>query len=356
MALVSRLPPTKFFLHDNARIPIFSSSPNRTPNYFSRSKSVLNVPPTTIISCALQQGPASSASSSPGQGASEEEELRVVTAIQTSYNDIVIIETREYRALLLDSTQNVHSIFNNGPDKWTGSYWDEFAALPAIIPRDGPVAILGLGGGTAAHLMLDAWPGLDLEGWEIDEVLIHKARDYLGLSALERPAGRLEVKIGDALSPSPEASRRYAGIVVDLFGGGRVLPLLEEEETWAELKGRLMPGGRIMVNCGGIDIVRLSWAPAWELNPTIRAMRAVFGGGSVAELCWKKAEGYNYMALTGPLPDLDEWASLVPSQLRDNVRQWRCTWRWFVEISSSSTNCTWIACDGRDFSNRKKFI
>lgn len=253
-----------------------------------------------------------------------------MTAVRSSYNEIVIVETREYRALLLDSTQNVHSIVNKGPDKWTGSYWDEFVALPAIIPTDGLVGILGLGGGTAAHLMLDAWPGLDLEGWEIDEVLIDRAREYLGLSALERPHGRLEVKIGDALAPSPESLGRYAGIVVDLFGDGRVLAELEEEGTWAELKGRLMPGGRIMVNCGGIDRVRLSWASPWELNQTIKAMTAVFGGGGGGggggELSWKKTEGDNYMALTGPLPDLEAWAGLVPSRLRENVRQWRPVW------------------------------
>lgn len=274
------------------------------------------------MSCTIQQGPTSSALSSHGQGGKEDEkedEFRVVTAVHTSYNEIVIVETREHRALLLDSTQNVHSIIKKGPDKWTGSYWDEFAALPAIIPREGPIAILGLGGGTAAHLMLDSWPGLDLEGWEIDKVLIDKARDYLGLSALERPQGSLEVRIGDALSPFPD-SGTYAGIVVDLFEGGMVLPALEKEGTWAELKGRLMPGGRIMVNCGGIDQMRRSWASPWELNPTIKAMTAVFGGGG--DLSWKKTAGDNYMTLTGPLPDLEEWAGLVPTRLRENVMQW----------------------------------
>lgn len=27
------------------------------------------------------------------------------------------------------------------------------------------------GGGTAAHLMLELWPSLQLEGWEIDEIV-----------------------------------------------------------------------------------------------------------------------------------------------------------------------------------------
>lgn len=84
---------------------------------------------------------------------------------------------------------------------------DEFVGLPAIVP-EGPIAIFGLvshsiseqqmntllkfdgsylvfdealktqngqclqGGGTAAHLLLDSWPSLKLEGWEIDEIVM----------------------------------------------------------------------------------------------------------------------------------------------------------------------------------------
>ncbi|KAJ0016747.1 hypothetical protein Pint_11687 [Pistacia integerrima] len=100
----------------------------------------------------------------------EDESFQVLTAIRSKYNDIVIVDTSTSRMLLLDHTNNVHSIFNKGLQKWTDSYWDEFSSLPAIVPK-GPIAIYGLGGGTAAHLMLDLWPSLQLEGWEIDEIV-----------------------------------------------------------------------------------------------------------------------------------------------------------------------------------------
>ncbi|KAF5729255.1 hypothetical protein HS088_TW21G01416 [Tripterygium wilfordii] len=147
----------------------------------------------------------------------EEEDYQVLTAVRSKYNDIVIVDTPKSRVLLLDSTHNVHSIINKD-SKWTDSYWDDFAALPPIVP-EGPIAMLGLGGGTAAHLMLDLWPSLQLEGWEIDEILIDKAREYLGLSALEKhteAGGVLKVHIGDALSPSGNISGAYAGHV-DMF-------------------------------------------------------------------------------------------------------------------------------------------
>ncbi|XP_030963758.1 uncharacterized protein LOC115984913 [Quercus lobata] len=118
--------------------------------------------------------------------------------------------------------------------------------IPAVVPV----------GGTTARLMLDLWPSLQLEGWEIDEILIEKSREYLGLSDLEKhtvAGGILNVHIGNALSQSVNASGGFAGIVVDLFSGGKVLPRLQEVQTWLELNDRLMPNGRLMVNCGGID-------------------------------------------------------------------------------------------------------
>ncbi|XP_010251725.1 PREDICTED: uncharacterized protein LOC104593530 isoform X2 [Nelumbo nucifera] len=159
----------------------------------------------------------------------EEPEFQVVSAVRSNYNEIVIVDTPDSRVLLLDSTHNVHSIFRKG-QKWTGSYWDEFASLPAIVPH-GPIAILGLGGGTAAHLMLELWPSLKLEGWEIDAILIDKAREYLGLSDLEKcteAGGVLHVHVGDALSPLAVVPGGFAGIVVDLFSDGKVLPQLQE--------------------------------------------------------------------------------------------------------------------------------
>ncbi|KAK7323775.1 hypothetical protein VNO77_27266 [Canavalia gladiata] len=265
----------------------------------------------------------------------EEENFQVLTAIRSDYNDILILDTPKSRMLLLDSSHCVHSILYK-EQKWTGSYWDEFASLPAIVPK-GPIAILGLGGGTAAHLMLDSWPSLQLDGWEIDQILIDKARDYFGLSNLEKTTedgGILKVHIGDVFIPSEDLHGRYAGIVVDLFSDGEVLPQLQEVSTWLELHKRLMTNGRFMVNCGAIDgggssamdgsvgPEVLSSDESWLLNPALEALSKAFPG----QLSWKrmpKENGENFMALTGPLPDLESWSASVPSALSLSVKDWR---------------------------------
>ncbi|KAK1440879.1 hypothetical protein QVD17_06712 [Tagetes erecta] len=244
-------------------------------------------------------------------------DYQVLSAINTPYNDILILDTADSRMLLLDSTHNIHSIFIKGEGQpWTGSYWDEFSSLPPIIPQ-GPIAIFGLGGGTAAHLMLTLWPSLQLHGWEIDQILIDKARQHLGLSHLEKhtqSGGLLNVYIGDALSTSTTIPGGYAGIVIDLFSGGDVLPQLQQVETWLQLNDKLMPNGRLMVNCGGTT-------SSWENNSTLKTLCKAFPG----QVNWKKmpkSEGENYLALTGPLPDLTLWAAALPDRLGVSVMQW----------------------------------
>ncbi|KAK8649211.1 hypothetical protein V6N13_129945 [Hibiscus sabdariffa] len=268
----------------------------------------------------------------------EEETFHVLTAIKTVYNDIVIVDTADSRMLLLDSTRtlpfflslkhlsttryyydsfpnpnadSIHSILQKGGEKWTGSYW---------------------GGGTAAHLMLDAWPSLQLEGWEIDEILIDKAREYFGLSNLERcneVGGGLQVHIGDVFSPEQHLPSGYAGIIVDLFSDGKVLSQLQEVKTWLELSNRLMPYGRLMVNCGGVSessidgkVNHQSVDEIWILNSTIKALAEAFPG----QVNWKRmpeSQGQNYLALTGPLPDVTSWSAMVPTSLSEAVKQWK---------------------------------
>ncbi|KAJ4961752.1 hypothetical protein NE237_021662 [Protea cynaroides] len=265
----------------------------------------------------------------------EEEEFQVLAAVRSNYNEIVIVDTPKSRILLLDSTHNIHSV-SNKREKWTGAYWDEFASLPAVVPQ-GPIAILGLGGGTVAHLMLDIWPSLKLEGWDIDGILVDKAREYFGLSDLEKgteAGGVLHVHVGDALSPSPTVHGRFSGIIVDLFSDGKVLPEMQEVSTWLEMSSRLMPHGRIMVNCGGnhaetsiikdgIVFPELSANDgAWVQNSIITALCKAFPGN----VSWKRmarADGENYLALTGPLPDLNAWSAIVPDHLSSNVKHWR---------------------------------
>ncbi|XP_044371466.1 uncharacterized protein [Triticum aestivum] len=256
------------------------------------------------LSCAPDEVAATDAEQQQGE---EEEELVLLASYRTAFNEVImVIDSPSNRYLVLDPTRNVHSIL---PKKsaWTNSYW---------------------GAGTAAHMMLEVWPWIQLIGWEIDPTVIELSRDYFGMSTLEKTTelgGSLSVHIGDALSPSATVEGGFAGIVVDLFADGKVLPQLQEAETWLEIAKKLMPDGRIMVNCGAGDTAISLAADAdvssWVQNPTIKALCSAFPG----QLNWKRLsekESVNYVALTGPLPDLEEWSTSVPSELSLRVKQW----------------------------------
>ncbi|GMH28780.1 hypothetical protein Nepgr_030623 [Nepenthes gracilis] len=313
----------------SSRPEVISATPNETLRSITSNRdrgatSAINVPSFSLSSGFI--------------GKDDQEtvqEFQMLSTISTEYNNITILDSPRSRLLLLDDTQNIHSILYKG-QKWTDSYWDELASLPAIIPQ-GPIAIFGLGGGTVAHLILNTWPSLQLEGWELDEILIDKAREYFGVSDLENytdAGGVLRVHIGDALSSSTKIPGGYAGIIVDLFSDGKVLPQLEEAETWLQLSEKLMVSGRIMVNCGGSskgesdEVYGTSQSEtssidgSWAQNSTMKALYDAFGG----QLNWKKmpdGRGPNYLAVTGPLPDLTLWSVAVPSHLSSAVKLWR---------------------------------
>ncbi|KAJ3682063.1 hypothetical protein LUZ60_014636 [Juncus effusus] len=263
----------------------------------------------------------------------EEQPFKVLLALKTQYNDgILVIDSPTSKYLLLDSSRNVHSMLNK-EDLWTGSYWDEFASLPSVIPP-GPIALLGLGAGTAAHIILNLYPSLHLLGWELDEMLINVARLHFDLSKIETPnehGGRLSAFVGDALSPDVSVEGGFAGIIVDLFSDGNILPQLLEEETWVELSKKLMQNGRIMVNCSGRDkqeyyrerkIAPMKLSRSWTENSCIKTLNRALPG----QVCWKLVEETdceNYFAMTGPLPDLETWSGSVPDKLSSKVKDWK---------------------------------
>ncbi|KOM42792.1 hypothetical protein LR48_Vigan05g039600 [Vigna angularis] len=100
----------------------------------------------------------------------EEENIQLVSSIKTDYNDILIVDTPKARMLLLDSSctpltfspseflLKVQTLLHgsSGSEKYSNSVLhflinvfiiscflsDEFASLPAIVPK-GPIAILG---------------------------------------------------------------------------------------------------------------------------------------------------------------------------------------------------------------------
>jgi hypothetical protein len=61
-----------------------------------------------------------------------------------------------------------------------------------------------------------------------------------------------------------------------------LISTLLQVETWLEIAKKLMPDGRIMVNCGGADtavsLAADTGVSSWVQNPTIKALCSAFPG------------------------------------------------------------------------------
>lgn len=257
------------------------------------------------------------------------EDVKTLVKFKSRHNYIRVLQVSRTahhplagsRLLLLDAPGNIHSIsflFKS----LTNAYFDVFATLPPIIPP-GPLAILGFGAGSAAKLLLEMHPEAVIHGWELDPSVISVAREYFGLEKLEKEhPDRLYIHTGNALNASTQDG--FAGIFVDLFSKGCVIPQLQDASTWERLKRVLRKGGRIMANVGGhcVEPEDIRKDGGVIMVETLKAMHKVFGD-ELFVLNLNDREEESLLALTGKLPDCNEWKKALKKPLRFYTDLWK---------------------------------
>jgi spermidine synthase len=140
------------------------------------------------------------------------------------------------RVLLVDGV--VVSVAVDGAEPPSG-YWA--AMLPGGSPRS--ALLLGLGGGTLAHLLARRYPGIELVGVDVDAELIDFAREHFGLDA---PG--LEVVIGDAFDYVEACERSFDFVAVDLFAGYDFHRGILSKPFLRKLKATAGRGGEVVFN------------------------------------------------------------------------------------------------------------
>ncbi|CAN0878031.1 Probable polyamine aminopropyl transferase [Linum grandiflorum] len=266
-------------------------------------------------------------------GGIQMEDVKILARFKSRYNYIRVLEVARKadhplagsRLLLLDAPGNIHSMsYRFTDDSLTDAYYDVFATLPPILPQSGaPIALLGFGAGSAARLILETYPDVTIHGWELDPSVIDVAREFFGLKKVEfQHKERLSIFIGNALTAGVKDG--YAGILVDLFSKGSVIPELQDPNTWEMLRRCLMKCGRVMVNVGGscVEAEDKRRDGKVVMEATLNAMHKVFGDQiHVLELGVNSDD--STLALTGPLPDREAWKKAIPHKaLRHYVNMW----------------------------------
>ena len=171
---------------------------------------------------------------------------------------IEIVESAGRRFLLFDEGAAVQSI-HDADRPLTGTVWDDIAAAPLLAPGDAPPAVrralvVGLAGGTVARTLAAAWPGVRIDGVEIDPDVIDISRAHLGLSEIVG----LTIHIADgrvwmnrrcaSRSDGPSPSPPYDLIALDAYRGPYPPFHLMTREFFTLARRCLAPGGIVALN------------------------------------------------------------------------------------------------------------
>jgi spermidine synthase len=127
----------------------------------------------------------------------------------------------------------------------TGGEWDMFLVVPALIPhRVRDALVLGNAGGSTARALAALFPGVNIDGVELDPKVTEAARRFLGLERIPR----LHVTTADARAYLRSTAKRYDLIAVDTYRQPYIPFQVTTREFFRLVRARLSPGGAVALN------------------------------------------------------------------------------------------------------------
>jgi predicted membrane-bound spermidine synthase len=172
---------------------------------------------------------------------------------ESEYNYIQVLQDGDETLLALNEGHAIHSIYNpNTP--LTGGPWDYFSIGPLFndpsrAPRVDDALIIGLAGGTAARQLAAAYPGLHIDGVEIDPEIARIGNKYFGLDSLEN----LDVIVDDGRYFLNRTDAEYDLIAIDAYRQPYIPFQLTTKEFFQETSRHLPDDGVVVINVGRTD-------------------------------------------------------------------------------------------------------
>lgn len=125
-----------------------------------------------------------------------------------------------------------------------GLYWDYFSIYPSLFPgQEVNVAIIGNAGGTIPRLLDKFYPGVKIDGVELDPAVSQIAQDNFApfppSVTLHHTDGRVFLK---------QTDRRYQVIIIDAYKELAIPAHLSSREFFALIKEHLSPDGLLALN------------------------------------------------------------------------------------------------------------
>jgi len=158
----------------------------------------------------------------------------------------VIQEGGERRLIVGDLVQSINADALDVDER----IWGQLARVESGKWKIENCLILGLGGGTVAHLLTKKFGPIPIDGVELDPVIVEVGKKFFDLDKLKN----LNIIIGDAVdfvqNPSDYSlvPNAYCLIIVDLYVGSKYPRSAESPTFFAALKRLTHPSGVIVFN------------------------------------------------------------------------------------------------------------
>lgn len=170
---------------------------------------------------------------------------------ESAYNYIQVLEYDSLRMLRLNEGQGVHSVYHPDRLDFPGP-WDKVLAAPFFNSAPYPVenisraAIIGLAAGTTARQLTDAFgPGIQIDGIEIDPLVVQVGRDYFDMNE-----PNLNVIIQDGRWALSQLEHTYQIISIDAYRPPYIPWHMTTLEFFSEVRAHLAPDGVMVINIG----------------------------------------------------------------------------------------------------------
>jgi len=174
--------------------------------------------------------------------------MNIIYEDESAYNYIQVQEIDGFRLLRLNEGQGIHSIYNPTDHLYAG-HWQHTTVAPFFYPPETSplqierIAILGLAAGTSANLAVEAFPGVVIDGYEIDPDIIQTGYQFFEMDQTNLNAYAQDARVG--LRNSPE---KYDVISIDAYRPPYIPWHLTTQEFFQETWDHLTENGSMVIN------------------------------------------------------------------------------------------------------------
>lgn len=251
---------------------------------------------------------------------------------ESAYNLIQVVQDEEgYRYLLLNEGQGIHSQWHP-TEVYFQRTWGFFLAAPYFnAPTFGPegvqrIAIIGLAAGTIARQHQAVYPGLPMDGIEIDPGIVEAGRRYMGMTM-----PNLNVIVADGRFGLSRLGDGYTMIAVDAYRVPYVPWHLTTVEFFREVRDHLASDGVLAINVGRTHsdrrLVQAMTRTLLDVFPTVHTLDVPSAYNSILIATVQPTAAENLIANIAALPPdsspilrtvlTDAWKALVPTVASD---------------------------------------